>query len=103
MRRLHLVLGMLWLGSSETLKASYSSIFWQNDAPSTQLIIRSFLKPSKATSLSFKTTRSISQKRLSPPQQEHWRKCIGRYCHIPPIVLTWRQAIFTFKVHSKGT
>jgi hypothetical protein len=27
MRRLHLVLGMLWLGSSETLKASYSSIF----------------------------------------------------------------------------
>jgi hypothetical protein len=58
-------------------------------------------RPSKV-SLSFKMTRSISQKHLSPPgQQEYWTKCIGRYCHTPPIVLIWRQAIFTFKVYSQ--
>jgi len=48
-------------------------------------------------------SRSV-KKRLSPPRQrasEHRRcgkrnrKCIGRCCHTPPLVLTWCQAIFT--------
>jgi hypothetical protein len=39
----------------------------------------------------------------TPPlwQQEHWRKCSGRYCHTPPIVLTWHQTIFTCSLHSE--
>jgi hypothetical protein len=78
MRRLHLhlLLGKLWPALFRTFKASYSSIFWQNNEPPTQLIIRSFKRPNKE-SLSFKTTRSISQKRLSPPRQRAFAVTTG--------------------------
>jgi len=29
------------------------------------------------------------------------RICIGRYCHTPQVVLTWRQDVYTYTFHSK--
>jgi hypothetical protein len=46
---------------------------------------------------------SMTRRFCTPPlwQQEHLSKYNVRYCHILPIVLTWRQAISTCSVHSK--
>jgi hypothetical protein len=59
-------------------------IHWLSDRKANyqlRLLFEASHKPSEEARLPFKTTRSISQKRLSSPwyrvwQQEQWRKCI---------------------------
>jgi histone-lysine N-methyltransferase SETMAR len=59
--------------------------FLVDNEPSTQLIIPSFLKTESKASLSFKTTRSMSQKCLSPPWQHAsaHRRCDNRWEVLP--------------------
>jgi hypothetical protein len=85
-------------------KTSYSSTFQQNNKRSTHIIIRSFLNTEQSQPFvqndevdqSKASVSSMSTHVRTPPlwQQEHWRKCIGMYCHTPPIVFTWHHVIF---------
>jgi len=38
-----------------------------------------------------------------PVTTEHGRKCTGRYCHTPLIVVIWYQVIFTCSVHTESS
>jgi len=88
---------------------AYDWIFWQNNEPSTQLIIWSYSNTNYRQT--FSRNDKVNQSKACPLHDnmhphaltaEHWRKCIKRYCHILPIALTWHRAIFTCSVHSKG-
>lgn len=49
-----------------------------------------------------KASVSSTAMRTAAMTAENWRKRFGREHHTSPTVLTWRQAIFTCSVHSKG-
>jgi len=78
-------------------KSSYSSVFRQSNNLWTNHYIEFLKVPvkpafrSKRRGWSVKASVSSTTSRVPTPplwQQEHWRKCVGRYCYTSPIVLT---------------
>jgi hypothetical protein len=78
-----------------TINAAYYSKLHTDWSVST---FRSKRRGRSAKSVSYKTTHSATPLLW---QQEHCRKCTEKCCHTPPIVLTWRQRIFTCSAHRK--
>jgi len=88
-------------------KERYGKGFLRTPDHQRSLLFEAPYGPSKA-SLSFKTTRCgvvksvcLLHDNASALRRCDNRKCIGRYCHTPPIVLTWCHAIFACSGHSK--
>jgi hypothetical protein len=112
MRRLHLLQGKLWLTFSfsdsqgvlcidflieqRTINAAYYSKLLKDRVKPT---FRSKRPDRSVKSVCLLHDNARPHTAAVTAGQEHRRRCIGRYRHIPPVVLAWRQAIFTSSVH----
>jgi hypothetical protein len=109
--RLHLLQGKLWPAFLSDSQGVLFIDFLLGQRTNNAVYYSKLLKDRVKPAFRSKRRGRSVKRRLSPQDKARpytaavttgtFEKCTGTYCHTPPTVLTWRQAIFTCSVHLK--